>query len=258
MASTTSNRREQLRRQQEAAKRQKRLNLIIGLSAGGVALALITVFIVVMFQQFSSRTAIAPQLVPAAANADETALVVSDSPAPEEAPVVTLYLDYQCPNCRQFEEFYGDMLLTEANAGTWTLQNTTLLFMEKQLQNTASTRAAVGAACAADLGYYWGYHSEIYQNQEPQEVIGSEGYSDTALRETIPNTIGISGDDLTTFQACYDGQATLDFVNAVEKGGYDAGIRSTPTVAVNGKVLDLQGLSENSPAGLKQFILDNA
>ena len=34
------------------------------------------------------------------------------------APVVEVYADYQCPACRQFEHFGGDVLKEQAAAGT--------------------------------------------------------------------------------------------------------------------------------------------
>lgn len=253
----SANRREQLRRQQEAARQRKRLNLIIGLVAGFVALVLIVIFAVVAWQQFSSDRSSA-QIVPVAANADANGLVVNESPAPEGAPVVTLYLDYQCPNCRVFEQNFGSMLETEANAGTWTLQFKTMVFMDQNLKNTASTRAALAASCAANQGYYPAYNDTVYQNQAAQEIVGDEGYSDELLRVTIPNTIGMSAGDITTFQQCYDDKATSDFVDAVSKSAYEDGVTGTPTLAVNGKILDLSQLTDSSPEGLKQFIVANA
>lgn len=258
MAGTATNRREQLRRQQEAAQQRKRLNLIIGLIAGFVALVLIGVFGFVLYTQLSSRPSPDAQIVPANANADNTALVVNQEPAPADAPVVTMYLDYQCPNCRAFEESYGSMLESEAEAGTWTLQYKTMTFMSTNLQNTASTRAALGAACAADQGYYSAYHDTIYQNQAAQEVVGSEGYSDELLRVTIPNTIGMTAGEVETFQQCYDNKATSDFVDKVEESAYNDGVTGTPSMAVNGTVLDFSQLADGSPEGLKQFILANA
>ncbi|MDN5571403.1 MAG: DsbA family protein [Propionibacteriaceae bacterium] len=255
MASSTSNRREQLRRQQEAAERQKKTNRIIGLSAGAVALVLVGVLIFVLVQNMGgNRVAqVAPQ-------GSTNSIVVNTTPAPESAPTVTIYLDYQCPNCRTFEESYGDMLASEADAGTWTLQNKTMTFMDNNLQNTASSRAAIGAACSAVVApeMYPQYNMGVYQNQSPAEVRGSEGYSDELLRDSLPAQVGITGESLTQFQSCYDNQATRDFVSTVERSAYDDGVTGTPTISVNGTVLDLRQLTDGSPAALKALILANA
>lgn len=262
MASNASNRRDQLRRQQEAQAKQQRTTRIIGVVAGVLALMLIFVFGYVIWTSTQNKapdqgaTPLAAQITPPNANADKNGLVIGEGAA--GSPTVTMYLDYQCPNCRTFELSYGEMLDQEAKAGTWTLQNKTMTFMDNNLQNTASTRAALAASCAATVDHYSEYSVEVYNNQSVQEVRGSEGYSDELLRATIPAKVGITGDQLTSFQACYDGKATQDFVAAVDKGAYADGVTGTPSVAVNGKLLNLSNLKDASPAGLKAFILANA
>lgn len=255
MASSAGSRREQLRRQQEAAAKQKKFNRMIAFIAGGVALVLIGILIVVLVQ--NNTKVRAPQITPSFVNATGDALVVNSSPAPSTAPVVTIFIDYQCPNCRHFEENTGAMLEQEANAGTWTLQNMTMLFMEERLRNTASTRAARAAACAPDPATYAAISRGIFDHQEAQEVPGSVGYSEETLRQTVPSAAGLSGQALTDFQACYDGEATLDFVKSVEKAAYNAGASGTPTLMVNGKFVQITQDAFTNPAALKALILAN-
>ncbi len=262
MASNASNRRDQLRRQQEAQVKQQRTTRIIGVVAGVLAVVLIGVFGYVIWTSTQNKapeqgaTPLAAQITPPNANADKNGLVIGEGAA--GSPTVTMYLDYQCPNCRTFELTYGEMLDQEAKAGTWTLQNKTMTFMDNNLQNTASSRAAYAAACAATVDHYKEYSLEVYNNQAVQEVPRSEGYSDKLLRETIPATVGITGDKLTSFQSCYDGRATQEFVKATDKGAYDDKVTGTPSMAVNGKLVNLSLLKDQTPAGLKAFILANA
>lgn len=257
MSSNATNRREQLRRQQEAAARQKRVTRIVGVAAAILALVLVAVLVFV-FVNNSRPTPQAAQATPPNVNAERNALVVG--PVQAGKPTVTLYLDYQCPNCKHFEEQYGAMLEQGATNGDWTLEFKTMKFMDQRLQNTGSTRAAVAAACSAVAApdTYPSYNRAVYANQEEREVRGSVGYSDQLLRVTIPGQVGITGEALTNFQACYDGRATQDFVESVEKGAYADGVTGTPSLAVNGKVLDLRQMSDSSPAGLRSFILGNA
>ena len=258
MASNATNRREQLKRQQEATARQKRTTRIIGVAAALLALVLVGVFVAVFFTQGQRNAAPGTaQVVPAIANADENALVVGQGRA--GTPTVTLYLDYQCPNCKTFEEAFGPMLEQAAATGDWTLQYKTMVFMDKNLVNTASTRAALAAACSASTTeQYSAYNSQVYANQPTVEVRGSEGCSTQLLRETIPAPIGMTGDALTQFQACVDGKATQDFVAAVDKAAYADGVTGTPTLTVNGKVLELNQITDFTPEGVKAFILANA
>ncbi|MFP5416962.1 MAG: DsbA family protein, partial [Actinomycetes bacterium] len=151
------------------------------------------------------------------------------------------------------------MLEETAAAGEWTLQYKTMTFMDKNLVNTASTRAALAAACSASAAdTYSAYNREVYRNQPANEVRGAVGYTDELLRDTIPATVGITGEALTGFQACYDDKATADFVKAVDESAYNDGVTGTPTLTVNGKKLDLNQVTDFTPDGVKQFILANA
>ena len=249
-----SNRRDELRRQQEAAAARKRTNRIIGIGAAVVATILVAVFAVVLVQS-QSRQAAAATVTPPNASADKDAIVLNTGKAAAGAPVVTLYLDYQCPNCKVFEDSFGPMLAQEAAAGTWTLENKTLTFMDKNLGNTASSRSAYAAACSDLTGKYGEYNQAVYANQAVQEVRGSEGYSQTLLREQIPAQLGITGEALTQFQQCVDANATKAFVDTVEKSAYADGVTGTPTIAINGKIVDLRNLTGNTPTALKDLLL---
>lgn len=253
--SQASSRREQLRRQQEASARAARQRRLIAVIAGLVAVVLVGVLVFALVSS-NRGTATGPQVIPPNANATQDAIVVAKGR--EGTPTVTLYADYQCGGCASFEQTYGLMLENTAKAGDWTLQTKMLTFQEDKIRNDASTRAAVAASCSDFAGVYGAYHREVFANQNPSPTVGSVGYSDQLLRETIPATVGIAGDALTSFQQCYDGRTTLDFVEKVERGAYNDGVNSTPTIAVNGKKVDLSKATNTTPAGVRQFILDNA
>lgn len=255
--SKQTTRREELRRQQAAAAARKRTNRIAAIGAAIVAVVLVAVFAAVLIQQ-QSQNAAAATVVPPNASANKNSIVLNPDKAAAGAPRVTLYLDYQCPNCKYFEETYGSMFATEAAAGTWTLENKTMIFMDKNLQNTASTRAAIAAACSDLTGRYADYHNAVFSNQPANEVVGAEGYSPALLRDQIPAALGITGDTLTTFQSCVDKNATKAFVEGVDKSAYNDGITGTPSIAVNGKKLDLAKLTSNEPSALKDLILASA
>lgn len=267
--SSNSNRREQIRRQREAEARAQRTRRFIAIAAGLIALALVGILVYALVAGPNARqttnpagtsttptTPLAAQLTPAGASTDKNAIVVAHGRP--GTPTVTLYLDYQCPNCRSFEEGFGAMLADTAKAGDWTLQYKTMTFMDNNLQNTASTRAALAASCAADTEQYEAYHQQVYGHQALQEVRGSEGYSDVLLRETIPAAVGITGDALTTFRACYDGRATQDFVAQVDASAKADKVTGTPTLAVNGKKVDFNQVKPFTPDGLKAYLLANA
>lgn len=255
----TQNNRERLRQAQAAAAKQQRLNRIIGVGAAILVVVLIGVFIGVLVQNQSHQAAQgSTAITPPNATSDGKAIVVSPGVATQGAPVVELFFDYQCPICKQFEGIYGSALTTLAASGDIELHYRTMNFLDANLGNDASVRAAIAATCADTVGQYSTFHNEIYAEQPATE---GDGYDDTVLRDTIPAKVGITGDDLTTFQACYDNQSTKAFVTTMG----DLGVQdmqtvnnqvATPTVFVNGKDLPLKSFGD--PTALLDLIKQNA
>jgi protein-disulfide isomerase len=257
----TQSNRERLRQAQVAAAKQKRMNRIIGVGAAVLALILIGVFVGVLFQN-QGKASTASTVAPPNATSDGKAIVVNPGKAKAGAPVVELFFDYQCPVCKQFETAYGSAFASLAESGEIELRYRTMIFLDRNLNNDASLRAGVAATCADVAGKYSAFHEEVYTNQPETE---GAGYTDALLRDTIPATVGISGDALTSFQACYDKQSTKAFVtNSDEVGTQDLQAVNkrvaTPTVHVNGKDLPLSDIAgvEPSAAALGTLITSRA
>ena len=246
--------REQLRRNQAAQAKQKRLNRIIGVGALVLVVVLIGVFVAVLFQN-QSRTVTTSSATPPNATAAKDGIVVNPGKAAAGAPVVELFFDYQCPVCKQFEGIYGASLKSLAESGAIELHYRNMTFLDNNLNNDASLRAGIGAACSDFAGKYSAYHDELYANQPANE---GDGYTDEVLRDSIPATVGIAEADLTTFQACYDEQTTKAFVQGSNDSAAKAGVNATPSFRVNGKDLPLQTFAGVQPDGLGDLIKQNA
>lgn len=250
----TQSRREQLRQAQLAKAKSQRLTRIVSIGAAILAVILVAVFGVVLVQQMGANQA-ASSVTPPNATAEKDGIVVNPDKAKDGAPVVALYLDYQCPRCAQFETLYGGALAALAESGDIELQYRTMIFLDNNLRNDSSIRAGIGAACADASGAYADYHENVFANQPAVE---GDGYTDELLRETIPATVGITGDALTGFQQCYDDKATQAFVKGTNEAAFKANVTGTPTMMVNGKVIDLETISATNPADLGSLIQANA
>lgn len=241
-ASPDNSRREQLRQKQlEEAKRARTMR-IVSIAAAVLGLLLIAVVATVLVQKNKDdKTVSAAQSTPTHANADKSGITVFPEATPKEgAPTVELYLDYQCPNCKNLEAQMGPWFKSLADKGEIGFEYRTMTFMDSNLKNDASTRAAIAAACSDNQGVYEKFHEGIYANQAQQEIPGSEGYSDQLLRVDLPSQVGLSGQKLADFQACYDARATEEFVKGTNDKAAEAEVASTPTIHVNGKKLDLK------------------
>lgn len=151
------------------------------------------------------------------------------------SPVVDVYEDFQCPICKLLEENVGPTLLQLADTGQAQVVYHIMSFLDRNLSNDSSTRAANAAGCAQDQGVFPDYHSEVFANQPANE---GDGFTDAQLISFGQNA-GVP--DMAAFEACVTNQTYSDWVTQVERRGEDAQISGTPTVLVNGTRVDLLG-----------------
>jgi len=158
-------------------------------------------------------------------------ILVNPTTAKGNAPTLDVYEDFQCPSCAQLEKAMGPAMASMAKAGQVKLVVHVLSFLDANLKNDSSSRAANAAACAADAGKYLEYHSAVFAAQPAQE---GAGYADAQLTE-VAKTAGITGTALTTWQRCTSSGQHAQYVTDVQTGAEKAGVFGTPTVKLNGK-----------------------
>jgi len=158
-------------------------------------------------------------------------ILVNPATAKGNAPTLDVYEDFQCPSCAQLEKAMGPAMASMAKAGQVKLVVHVLSFLDANLKNDSSSRAANAAACAADARKYLEYHSAVFAAQPAQE---GAGYTDAQLTE-VAKTAGITGTALTTWQRCTSSGQHAQYVTDVQTGAEKAGVFGTPTVKLNGK-----------------------
>ena len=251
----SQSRREALRRQQEAQARSKRLQRIVIVGAIVLAVVVVGVFGAIFVSQLNKGSTSATggtSAIPVNATADHTGIVVNPGKFKEGVPKVEIFLDYQCPVCKQFEGQFGPTLDDMATKGEIQLIYRTMTFLDNNLKNDSSTKAGIAAACADNAGSYSAYHNAIFAGQPTTE---GDGYTTQQLRVDFAATAGITGDKLSGFQACYDTRATSAFVEGTNEGAAKAGVNSTPTTMVNGTKLDNNKVFQLSTEAFRQTVL---
>ncbi len=173
-----------------------------------------------------------PGQPPQAANIDaETgAIAVGDG-----ADTVDTFIDFMCPVCGAFEQSYGSTLAGFVDDGTATLNIHPIAILDARSQGTQfSTRAANAMYCVAvaDPDASLPFLQAMFA-QQPEE--GTSGLSDDEL-------LGIaSGAGVTGIDACVNDGTYAKYVTSMTAKTpvqpSQQGI-STPTIVVNGTVLD--------------------
>ena len=151
-----------------------------------------------------------------------------------DAPVLELWEDFQCPSCRAVEEIAGKKLRALADAGQILLVYRMANFLDINLRNDSSTRAAIAFGCAVDQGVGADYHDKVYFNQPMQEGLG---YTDAQL-EALARGIGIKDEALTEWQSCVSNRTYKDWVANSQNEFNENGHTGTPTAVLAGKKID--------------------
>lgn len=200
---------------------------------------------------------VAPALadVTAPSTADDTgAIPVSAAGVGEvgaDDVVVTIYFDFMCPYCGQFDAANSADLDALAQTDGVTLKYRPISFLDTQSKNTNySTRAANAAAIVADKDAenFTAFVTALYENQ-PSE--GTAGPTDAEIAE-IAEGVGVPATVTATFTDTVEGTFTTAGSETEQTGTWrtfsawvaattnqmtaDVGRIGTPTVLIDGTV----------------------
>ncbi|RME48317.1 MAG: hypothetical protein D6796_06450 [Caldilineae bacterium] len=92
-----------------------------------------------------------------------------------------------------------------------------------------SVQAHQAAECAAEQGRFWALHDLLFERQ------GDLWRGD--IRQTIKTLAAELGLDAAQFNACIDEQRYVDSVTAQDQYRREQGIRTRPTLDINGQMV---------------------
>jgi protein-disulfide isomerase len=143
------------------------------------------------------------------------------------APIeITEYADYQCPFCQTFATLQMPTIeerLIESGRLRWRYRDFPLQ------QHEFARLAAHSAACADEQGKYWEQHDRIYEGQGEWSAARDAG---DHFRE-YAREIGL---DLQRYDECMEAGRYAGRIQASYEEGVRAGVSSTPTLLVAGRL----------------------
>lgn len=172
----------------------------------------------------TSDTSVAAGFPDSTRSDDGVVMVADDAQDPVS---VELYVDLQCPACREYESRVADTLEELVIDGRIELVVHPIAILDGASTTQYSSRAAAAVACAADEGLFWQYQKLLYAEQ-PDE--GGDGLSEARLVE-LGNQVGLPAE----FETCVSSDAQADWVVQVTDAARAADISATPTVLVDGE-----------------------
>jgi hypothetical protein len=251
MAEGAKNRREKAAAARAAAqaserRRERTVRIVGGVVVAAVVVAIIGGAYFVASNQPDAATAGRPVENPEAAlpagvlpAGDPLAYGVPYGGAPESAPQLALWEDFQCPGCGALEAANGSGLTAAAESGQLRLVWRPTGFLDLNLGNDSSKRATAAWGCAIDAGKTKEYHDLIYANQPQEEGVG---YPDEVLLD-LGKQAGLSGADYDSFAACVDAGTYLEWAGNSTAKFFEEGVGGTPSATLDGVVVDTQQLS---------------
>lgn len=208
-----------------AKRRRQRQRTILAAALVIAGIAVVVTGFVIYRSQSLIGSIVTPEFIdypPAEGNA------LGDPQAPV---VVEEFSDFQCPACAYYHENTLAQVIDEyVKTGKVYFKYRNFPIIDARAATKESHAAAHAALCAAEQGRFWQFHDMLFANQIGENV----GSFSKGRLQGIAEVLGL---DLTEFNACntsgrYNEQIALDTQAAV-----DAGINSTPSFLVNGKLV---------------------
>jgi protein-disulfide isomerase len=221
-------------------RRQQRINTLLLVAGAGIILALILIVPSVIRAQNRADALRQITLTPVGEIKSITPRAYpqaqGNAMGDPNAPVkIVAYSDFQCPGCKTFsDEVEQKIVDTYISTGK-------VYFVYRSMGNwigtyvartggTESQDSSQAAYCANDQGKFWEYHDMLYANWLGEEV----GSFTPSRLVAFARTLGL---DVDAFQSCLVSHKYLDQVLQDYTAGREAGVNSTPSFVVNGKLI---------------------
>lgn len=153
----------------------------------------------------------------------------------QNAPITIVeYGDYQCPFCaRYFSQIQPTIVSQYIDTG-----KAKMVFRDFPFLGPESVAAANAAQCAEDQGKLWAYHDALYSAKVGDENVTANAENDGFFtRAEFLSLASQTGLNVSTFTSCLDSDAHANDVAAEKAAAVSAGVASTPTTVINGKLV---------------------
>ena len=258
---------------EEAKKGEKRKRLLIQSSVVVGTLAVVAIVAAAIIN--GANTASVSGLTPknfsydngikigangAAFTADNTP-TVAPTPGAKDPINIKIFIDYQCPVCKNFETANVDQIKSWLDSGYATLEVHPISFLDgRGSPNYYSSRAANAAICVAENSpnQFFAFNRALFENQ-PQE--GTPGPENDELFKRA-QSVGVS--NASKIKTCIDAKSYGDWITKTTTGVLDSKyvvpgskvpIGGTPTIVVNGQQYQFNTMDElTNAARFAQFV----
>ncbi|MFP3990718.1 thioredoxin domain-containing protein [Streptomyces sp. E11-3] len=240
-----------MEREKQKARERRRRTLIVAAAVVGVLGLAAVIGVIAAGSDGDKKDTSGPVVAPGGATGEDSLTIqVGEDGA---SSTLTIWEDFRCPACAQFEKAYNPTIDELAEKGQLKVEYRLATIIDGNFGGQGSLRAGNAAGCAQDAGKFKPYHDVLFENQ-PAE-------SDDAFAENsklIELAGEVDGLDTATFKQCVEDGTHDSWVGKSNDAFRAGGFRGTPTVLLDGK--DIFGDQQNplTPDKLKTMVEEAA
>ncbi len=213
--------RNEMRERRQRQRRRQTITVI--LIVVGAALIITALLIWPSLQPVGAIATASPYSFPA-----QSGQAMGDPNAPVK---MEEFSDFQCPYCRQFHnDTFRRIIDTYVRTGKVYFIFRNFPIVDRTTAAQESHTAADAAVCAGQQSKFYEYHDLLFANQNGENI----GDFTVKRVQSMAKTLGL---DTAKFNTCLSDSATANSVAQDYAAGVKAGIDSTPSFLVNGKVV---------------------
>ncbi|MFF8292148.1 DsbA family protein [Streptomyces sp. NPDC016309] len=238
------------RDRQKARDRRRRTLIVSAAVVGVLGLAAVAGLIAANTGDKSDSSGSGTVAAPTgAAGEDRLAIPAGATDAPS---TLTIWEDFRCPACAQFENAVRDTMHELTDSGQIKVEYHLATIIDGNMGGSGSLNAANAAACAQDAGAFVPYHDALYQNQPPEQ---DDAFAkDAKLFELAAKVPGL---DTPAFRSCVTEGTHDSWVTKSNEAFRDGDFRGTPTVLLNGEsIFPTKGKEQISIENLKKWVAE--
>ncbi|MFF4605537.1 DsbA family protein [Streptomyces sp. NPDC001339] len=171
--------------------------------------------------------------------------------APEAPSTLTVWEDFRCPACQQFEVGFRPVIHELEDEGHLKTEYHLVTIIDGNTGGQGSLNAANAALCAQDAGRFRDYHDVLYSNQPKDEL--DDKFADK--QHLIKLAGKVKGLVTPAFTQCVNDGRYNGFVRKSSEAFSRSGYGGTPTVLLNSKNLAKEKNGHFTPKDLKKTVL---
>jgi protein-disulfide isomerase len=233
--------RDEIRQRRQRERNRNRILVILLVAAGALLIGFAFIRPLLLTSQATANATQVPviSITPRAFNTQVNGVHLGD---PNALVKVDVFEDFRCSVCLYYSQnFEPQIIQTYVDTGKVYYTFHSFIVIDGNDGTDASSRSANAAMCASEQGRFWDFHDTLFANQVSEDA---SLFTDVRLVAMAQNL----NLDMTAFNQCYQAKKYANQIQADISEAHTLNLTGTPSIVVDGKLLQIQTFNEVSTA----------